>query len=291
MSSDIQTWYKQVPIFTRMWLTGTVGISLLARFGILPPQYLILQSVPLFQKLQVVSSWVLLCVVLLKLNSSTAMATNDGSILLSAQSGHRISLYAELLLPVQLLEAAGDGPLQAETRGLLLSAILQLDSVSVDRAADGFAGKVLRENSITHLTVGVSSQLLMDPMVLSVLYVWCKLNKDVIVNFWFGTRFKAMYLPWVLLGMNLILSSGYFITKHHPEAQILTSFNIAEAFSRSLASWSVTRTTSSSSSTHRSWAVRAYWRPLPSCKISLPYLQFFFNNLHLIHSASATSRT
>lgn len=48
----------------------------------------------------------------------------------------------------------------------------------------------------------------MDPMVLSVLYVWCKLNKDVIVNFWFGTRFKAMYLPWVLLGMNLILSSG-----------------------------------------------------------------------------------
>uniref|UniRef100_B8RJ43 Derlin n=1 Tax=Culex tarsalis TaxID=7177 RepID=B8RJ43_CULTA len=50
--------------------------------------------------------------------------------------------------------------------------------------------------------------LLMDPMVLSVLYVWCKLNKDVIINFWFGTRFKAMYLPWVLLGMNLILSSG-----------------------------------------------------------------------------------
>lgn len=80
--------------------------------------------------------------------------------------------------------------------------------MSVDRAADGFAGKVLRENLITHLTVGVSSQLLMDPMVLSVLYVWCKLNKDVIVNFWFGTRFKAMYLPWVLLGMNLILSSG-----------------------------------------------------------------------------------
>lgn len=51
-------------------------------------------------------------------------------------------------------------------------------------------------------------QLLMDPMVLSVLYIWCQLNKDVIVNFWFGTRFKAMYLPWVLLAFNLILSSG-----------------------------------------------------------------------------------
>lgn len=48
----------------------------------------------------------------------------------------------------------------------------------------------------------------MDPMVLSVLYVWCQLNKDVIVSFWFGTRFKAMYLPWVLLGFNMILSNG-----------------------------------------------------------------------------------
>lgn len=49
---------------------------------------------------------------------------------------------------------------------------------------------------------------LMDPMVLSVLYVWCHLNKDVIVSFWFGTRFKAVYLPWVLLAFNFILSSG-----------------------------------------------------------------------------------
>jgi len=51
-------------------------------------------------------------------------------------------------------------------------------------------------------------QVLMDPMVLSILYVWCQLNKDVIVSFWFGTRFKAMYLPWVLFGFNLIISGG-----------------------------------------------------------------------------------
>ncbi|GBP62674.1 Derlin-1 [Eumeta japonica] len=51
-------------------------------------------------------------------------------------------------------------------------------------------------------------QILMDPMVLSVLYVWCQLNKEVIVSFWFGTRFKAMYLPWVLLGFNMIISGG-----------------------------------------------------------------------------------
>ena len=31
----------------------------------------------------------------------------------------------------------------------------------------------------------------MDPMILSVLYVWCQLNKDMVVSFWFGTRFKV----------------------------------------------------------------------------------------------------
>ena len=33
----------------------------------------------------------------------------------------------------------------------------------------------------------------MDPMILSVMYVWCQLNRDVIVQFWFGTQFKAIY--------------------------------------------------------------------------------------------------
>ncbi|CAC5404863.1 DERL1 [Mytilus coruscus] len=50
--------------------------------------------------------------------------------------------------------------------------------------------------------------LLMDPMVLSVLYVWCQLNKDQIVQFWFGTQFKAIYLPWVLFAFNAIIGSG-----------------------------------------------------------------------------------
>ena len=34
-------------------------------------------------------------------------------------------------------------------------------------------------------------KILMDLMVLSVMYVWCQLNKDTIVNFWFGTQFKV----------------------------------------------------------------------------------------------------
>lgn len=48
----------------------------------------------------------------------------------------------------------------------------------------------------------------MDPMVLSVLYIWCQLNKEQIVSFWFGTRFKAGYFPWVLFAINLVISGG-----------------------------------------------------------------------------------
>ena len=54
----------------------------------------------------------------------------------------------------------------------------------------------------------MSIPFLMDPLVLSILYVWCQLNKDVIVQFWFGTQFKAMYLPWVLFAFNMIIAGG-----------------------------------------------------------------------------------
>ncbi len=51
-------------------------------------------------------------------------------------------------------------------------------------------------NWISSVTIALFMDIkfLMDPMVLSILYVWCQLNKDTIVNFWFGSQFKAMYL-------------------------------------------------------------------------------------------------
>ncbi|EDV18822.1 uncharacterized protein TRIADDRAFT_51239 [Trichoplax adhaerens] len=53
--------------------------------------------------------------------------------------------------------------------------------------------------------VAYKFQLLMTPMVLSVLYVWCQVNRDVIVQFFFGTQFKAMYLPWVFAIFNIVI--------------------------------------------------------------------------------------
>ncbi len=46
------------------------------------------------------------------------------------------------------------------------------------------------------------------PIVIAILYVRCNLNPDMIVPFWFGTRFKAMYLPWVLMGFNILLGGN-----------------------------------------------------------------------------------
>ncbi len=40
--TDIADWYKQLPRFTKYWLSLTVGISLLAKIGILPDFYLVL---------------------------------------------------------------------------------------------------------------------------------------------------------------------------------------------------------------------------------------------------------
>ncbi|KAF7708114.1 hypothetical protein HF521_017171 [Silurus meridionalis] len=54
----------------------------------------------------------------------------------------------------------------------------------------------------------MNMQLLMIPLIMSVLYVWAQMNRDMIVSFWFGTRFKACYLPWVILGFNYIIGGS-----------------------------------------------------------------------------------
>ena len=78
--------------------------------------------------------------------------------------------------------------------------------------------------------------MLMDPLVMSVIYVYCMINQDQIVSFWFGTQFKARYLPWALLGVNFILGGGglselvgiivghlyYFVMMKYPADQGVT---------------------------------------------------------------------
>ncbi len=49
----------------------------------------------------------------------------------------------------------------------------------------------------------------MDGMILSVMYIWCQLNKETMMSFWFGMQFKAMYMPWVIMLFSWIISGSY----------------------------------------------------------------------------------
>lgn len=57
----------------------------------------------------------------------------------------------------------------------------------------------------------LSLPVLMDAMILSAMYIWCQLNKETMMSFWFGMQFKAMYMPWVILLFNWILSGSFLV--------------------------------------------------------------------------------
>ena len=70
-------------------------------------------------------------------------------------------------------------------------------------------------------------KVLMDAMILSVMYIWCQLNKETMMSFWFGMQFKAMYMPWVIMLFNWIVSGSYVV----PLSLLLTSSsNVLHSF-------------------------------------------------------------
>jgi len=169
-SNDIGDWYRGIPQITKYWFTGSVVVPLMGRMGLLNPRWMILDFSSFIYSFQV---W--------------------------------RPLTAALYYPLS-------GP-----RGFhYLMNLYFLYSYSTRLENDTFAGApadyafMLIFNWLCLVIIGFGAQLmlLMDPLVLSVLYVWCQLNKDQVVSFWFGTRFKAMYLPWVLFAFNLIIGSG-----------------------------------------------------------------------------------
>lgn len=169
-SNDIGDWYRGIPPISKYWFTGSVIFPIAARFGLLNPAYLILLFEAVIYKFQI---WRLLTSVLyFPIRGSSGFH-------------YLINLYFLYSYSTRLETGIFDGK-PAEYLFMLLFNWVCLIII-------GFVADIM---------------LLMDPMILSVLYVWCQLNKDMIVSFWFGTRFKAMYLPWVLLAFNMIVGGG-----------------------------------------------------------------------------------
>lgn len=166
--SDLGDWFRSVPFFTRYWFAGTIGFTLIGRFGLVNPRNLVLFLEPL-KRFQI---WRLVTCVLY-------YPIQQGGF------HYLINLYFLYNYSRRLEESTFQG-----------------------KPADYLFLLLFNWTCCVILGLIVELPLLMDPMVLSVLYIWCQLNKDAIVSFWFGTRFKAMYLPWVLLGFNLVMSGG-----------------------------------------------------------------------------------
>jgi derlin-1 len=53
---------------------------------------------------------------------------------------------------------------------------------------------------------------LSESLLLSIVYLWSKRNREQIVTFYFGLQFKAEYLPWVMLGFEFFATGGLPMT-------------------------------------------------------------------------------
>lgn len=170
--TDFSDWYKSIPQITRYWFTGSVVVPLLARFGILPAQYLVLLFEPFINKFHF---W--------------RPVTGALFYPITPQTGfsYLINLYFLYSYSSRLEQSTFDGK-PADFLFMIIFNWLVLVII-------GFAANIF---------------IIMDALILSVMYVWCQLNRDTIVSFWFGTQFKAIYLPWVLVGFNLIVKGGGF---------------------------------------------------------------------------------
>lgn len=168
--NDLGDWFRSIPIVTRWWFSLSIIFTLLGRIGVLNLVYMFLSFDLVAYKFQI---WRLFtCIVFYPLNPRNGFH-------------YLINLYFLYSYSNRLESGLFEG-----------------------RPADHLF--MILFNSIILIIIGFLFDVffLMDPLVLSVLYIWCQINRDAIVQFWFGMQFKAMYLPWVLAIFNMVLSGG-----------------------------------------------------------------------------------
>uniref|UniRef100_UPI003AAE4703 derlin-1 isoform X3 n=1 Tax=Centroberyx gerrardi TaxID=166262 RepID=UPI003AAE4703 len=169
--SDIGDWFKSIPFITRYWFAGSIAVPLIGKLGLISPMYLVLWPENFFHKFQL---W-------RPVTSTLYFPVGPGTGFL-----YLVNLYFLYQYSTRLETGAFDG-----------------------RPADYVFMLFFNWLCIVITGLMMDMQLLMIPLIMSVLYVWAQLNRDMIVSFWFGTRFKACYLPWVILGFNYIIGGSY----------------------------------------------------------------------------------
>ncbi|XP_074510866.1 derlin-1 isoform X2 [Sebastes fasciatus] len=169
--SDLGDWFRSIPLITRSWFAASIAVPFIGKLGLID-----FRNLMLFPEL-VLSRFHLWRPVTATLYFP--ISPNTGFLYL-------VNLYFLYHYSSRLETGAFDG-----------------------RPADYIF--MLFFNWICIVITGLlmNMQLLMIPLIMSVLYVWAQFNKDTVVSFWFGTRFKAHYLPWVILAFNFIIGGSF----------------------------------------------------------------------------------
>lgn len=169
--SDIGDWFKSIPFITRTWFAASIAVPFIGKLGLVDFRNLVLDSGLVLNRFHL---WRPVTATLF-----FPITPNTGFL-------YMVNLYFLYHYSTRLETGAFDG-----------------------KPADYIF--MLLFNWICIVIVGMmmDMRLLMIPLIMSVLYVWAQFNKDTIVSFWFGTRFKAHYLPWVILAFNFIIGGSF----------------------------------------------------------------------------------
>ncbi|CAI5439224.1 unnamed protein product [Caenorhabditis angaria] len=167
---DLKDWINTIPVVTRHWFLGTLIVPLLGRLGLVSAQWMYLDWDLIVNKFHF---W----------RPITALIFYP----VTPQTGFHWLMMLYFLYNY--------------------SKNLESDTFS-GRPADYLYCLLINWFVCVGLCLAFGVYFMLEPMVISVLYVWCMINKDTIVSFWFGMRFPARYLPWVLCIFNMVLRNG-----------------------------------------------------------------------------------
>ncbi|XP_007558125.1 derlin-1 [Poecilia latipinna] len=169
--SDIGDWFRSIPLITRYWFAASIAVPFIGKLGLVDFRNLMLFPELVFSRFQL---WRPVTATLY-----FPVTPNTGFLYL-------VNLYFLYHYSTRLETGAFDG-----------------------RPADYVFMLLFNWICIVITGLLMDMRLLMIPLIMSVLYVWAQFNSEMIVSFWFGTRFKAHYLPWVILVFNFIIGGSF----------------------------------------------------------------------------------
>jgi len=161
---DPKTWLDAMPKFTKLLFCGSLGLTLVAHFGLISPYSLTFDPMMIWHKFEI---W--------RLVTCVFFFGKVGFPFL-------INVY------------------------FLYSYSVRLETELYERKPADYATMLLTTWLVMLCCAYFFNLMIVGPiLVMAILYTWCYVNKDTIVSFYFGTSFPAMYLPWALLGFNILL--------------------------------------------------------------------------------------